>query len=216
MKNKYFFTSLSLLFITFLSVVAVTSRGIPHVVSTNLEKIPMNILGLTAAEDFFSDDIYDELNADLNLYRHYRADDGRQVDLYIGYYGTAKGGRTAHNPYACLPSSGWSILKTKRVDIKSKLFPESVSLNFILSTKDGIYNSILHWYQSSGDKVLVSGIEQNVQRFVGRLLYNRNDGAFVRISCTSERDNLRECKQLIEKFAAEILDDLPLYWPVEQ
>lgn len=216
MSNKPFFVS-SLLFVaTILVVILVYLRGYPVVALTNLENIPMHIIGFSATEDFFSESVYEELDADFHVYRHYKSPEGDQVNLYIGYYGTAKGGRTPHNPYACLPSVGWSIIEAKRVEVKSDSFPDGVALNHILSKKNNVYNVVLHWYQSSGNKVLSSGVEQNMQRFVSKLLHNRNDGAFIRVSCSVEGDGLDHCTQLTRKFASEILDYLPLHWPVEK
>jgi EpsI family protein len=86
----------------------------------------MEIAGFKATEDSFSDAVYKELNADMHVYRHYRSDDGRQVDLYIGYYGTAKGGRTPHNPYGCLPGAGWGIVEDQRIDLIVDNYPDSI------------------------------------------------------------------------------------------
>jgi hypothetical protein len=107
MSKKAFFISFVILLAAITSIFLISRRGEPVVVKTNLENLPMEIAGYKATDVFFSKAVYDELNADKHVYRHYRSSDGQQVDLYIGYYGTAKGGRTGHNPYACLPSSGW-------------------------------------------------------------------------------------------------------------
>ena len=109
MSNKSFTLSLIILLATIASVGAIASRVEPVVVKTNLENLPMEIAGFKATEDFLPESVYKKLNADKHVYRHYRSADGKQVDLYIGYYGTAKGGRTGHNPYACLPGAGWGV-----------------------------------------------------------------------------------------------------------
>jgi hypothetical protein len=75
---------------------------------------------------------------------------------------------------------------------------------------------VYHWYQSSGEKVLEFGIEQNIQRFVGCVFYNRNDGAFVRISAPASRDTIEKKKMMAKGFASRILGILPQYWPVEK
>jgi len=117
MSNKSFYISLILLLTTITGAFLISRRGDPVVVATNLENLPMEIAGFKATEDFFSEAVYKELNADKHVYRHYRSEDGRQVDLYIGYYGTAKGGRTPHNPYACLPGAGWGIIEAHKVQL---------------------------------------------------------------------------------------------------
>jgi EpsI family protein len=216
MTNKSFITSVTILAITILLVAAISRRGEPTVVKTNLENLPMEISGFKATEDFFPDSIYKELNADRHVYRHYRNGDGKQVDLYIGYYGTAKGGRTGHNPYGCLPGAGWGIVDTKQVSLKTNKYPNGIPINYILARKGETYESVLHWYQSAGNKILSTGIQQNIERFKGRIFYNRNDGAFVRVSVFTSQKGMEEANLLAKSFAEKILDLLPLYWPLEQ
>jgi EpsI family protein len=217
-SNKTFVISLIILLATIASVAAISSRGVPMVVKTNLENLPMEIAGYKATEDFFTDSVYKELNADKHVYRHYLSSDGKQVDLYIGYYGTAKGGRTGHNPYGCLPGAGWGIIDSHKIRLKVKAenYPDGVDINYILSRKGELYETVLHWYQSAGNKVLATGIQQNIQRFIGRLFHNRNDGAFVRVSVFSNEGEIEETESLAKSFAQEILNLLPKYWPVEQ
>ncbi len=216
MSNRSFITSLIILLATIALAAIVSRRGEPIVVKTNLEKLPMKIAGYEATEDFFPDSVYKELNADRHVYRHYRNADGKQVDLYIGYYGTAKGGRTGHNPYACLPGAGWGIIDAKQVSLKTNNHSDGIPVNYVLARKGETYETVLHWYQSAGNKVLSTGIQQNIERFTGRVFYNRNDGAFVRVSVLGKEEYLKEANSLAKSFAEKVLDLLPEYWPLEQ
>lgn len=216
MFNKSFITSVFLLILAIVVVFGVSSRGVPVVVENNLENIPLEILGFKAKEDFFSESVYRELNADKHVYRHYRSPDDKQVDLYIGYYGTAKGGRTAHNPYSCLPGAGWGIIESKKTVLRPEKYSNAVSINFILSQKGETYETMLHWYQSAGNKVLASGIQQNIQRFIGRIFSTKNDGAYVQVSVISGNEKLNESELLVKSFAKKILEMLPEYWPIEE
>ena len=216
MTNRSFTISLIILLSTIVLVTLISRRGEPVVVKTNLENLPTEIVGFKATEDFFPDSVYRELNADKHVYRHYRNADGKQVDLYIGYYGTAKGGRTGHNPYACLPGAGWGIVDTKRVSLKVNKYPNGIPINYILARKGETYESVLHWYQSAGNKVLSTGIQQNIERFKGRVFYNRNDGAFVRVSVLTGGKGIEEANLLAKIFAEKVLDLIPKYWPIEQ
>ncbi|MBU1193719.1 MAG: EpsI family protein [Proteobacteria bacterium] len=213
--NQSFIITLVILVMTSIGILVLAQRGTPVVVQTNLENLPMEILGYTGTEDFFDKSIYEELNADGHVYRHYRSGDGRQVDLYIGYYGTAKGGRTPHNPYACLPGAGWGIIRNTTVKLTRNNSDDVETVNFITSRKGEVYDVVYHWYQSDGDKVLSNGIEQNIQRFVGRILQNRNDGAFVRVSSITSKDRLEQTNEMVKNFSQEMLRLLPEYWPVE-
>ncbi len=216
MSNKSFYISVIILLAAIALVGLISRRGEPVVIKTNLENLPTEIAGYRATEDFFPDSVYKELNADRHVYRHYRNGDGKQVDVYIGYYGTAKGGRTAHDPYGCLPGAGWGILETGQEALRTEKYPAGVAINYILARKGEAYETVLHWYQSAGNKVLSTGIQANVERFIGRTFYNRNDGAFVRVSVYGKEENLQEAGLLVKSFAAKVLDLLPDYWPLEK
>lgn len=176
----------------------------------------MQIGDYTATIDSFPQSVYEELKADKHVYRHYRSPDGQVIDLYIGYYGTAKGGRTGHNPYACLPSSGWVILQDNNIKLDPGYKEEMVEVNSILTKKNNIYNVVLHWYQSAGTKVIGSGLEQNIHRFISSVLYNRNDGAFVRVSMHVPKEHIQQARTKVRSFAEQILSLLPNHWPVEK
>jgi len=216
MTNKSFYTSLIILLATITLVEFIATRGEPVVVKTNLENLPMEIAGYKGTEDIFPESVYKELNADRHVYRHYRSADGKQVDLYIGYYGTAKGGRTGHNPYGCLPGAGWGILDSGQTNLKTNNYPNGILVNYILAQKGETYETVLHWYQSAGKKVLSTGIQQNIERFIGRIYYNRNDGAFIRVSVFGKKEHLKEASLLVKSFGEKFLDLLPEYWPIEQ
>jgi EpsI family protein len=215
MKRQNFIIALLMLSLTVILVFRINARGVPVILHTNLENLPTHIAQYQGVEDFFSQGVYDELQADRHVYRHYRVPEGRQIDLYIGYYGTAKGGRTGHNPYACLPGSGWAVVENSMVKLRPTYSPQEIRLNYILSRKGRVCNIILHWYQSAGTKILSSGFEQNIQRFKGRLLYNRNDGAYVQVSSLVDEQDIPLEKEKLLVFASKVLELLPRYWPEE-
>jgi EpsI family protein len=215
-NTRTFYVSLIILLVAAVLVFLISRRGEPVVVETNLENLPMEIADLKAKKDSFSESVYKELNADKHVYRHYRSADGKIIDLYIGYYGTAKGGRTGHNPYACFTGAGWGIVEDGIVKLKAGHGKEPSEINYMLSQKGQAYDVILHWYQSDKDKILATGIQMNIQRFMGRLLHNRNDGAFIRISARTHKEGINETKKRVELFAEKIIALLPRYWPVEQ
>ena len=215
MDTKNFILAVVVLSLTLLLVMTVANRGVPVVLHTNLENLPMHIAGYQGKEDLFSKEVYDELQADRHVYRLYQSPQGKQVSLYIGYYGTAKGGRTAHNPFACLPAAGWGIVEKGTIELKPSYSPQGVQLNYVVSRKAEVYNVMLHWYQSSGTKVLTTGLQQNLQRFMGRVLHNRNDGAFVQVSSLAGEHDVPLVKESLSAFALQILELLPGNWPEE-
>jgi len=216
MKNKSFTITALLFLITISAATAIEARKVPVVVQTNLENIPIRIGPYTGTNDVFAQSVYDELNADKHVYRHYQSPDGRVIDLYIGYYGTAKGGRTGHNPYACLPGAGWGIVKDEKVDIYVPYKNEQAQVNYTTTLKGDVYNVMLHWYHSAGTETLDSGFKRNIHRFISRVTKNRNDGAFIQVSMQSQKGQVEQDFSLIKEFAEQVIAVLPEYWPVEK
>jgi EpsI family protein len=215
-SNKSFAVLLVTLMTALLLSAAVSSRGKPVVVETNLVNLPLRVNGMQGVVDSFPESVYGALNADEHLYRHYRSRDGREIDLYIGYYGTAKGGRTAHDPRFCMPAQGWSLVEFREIRLDSRYHPDGAPVNYLLATRDDMSITTIYWYQSDGTRVLSSGIGQNIQRFLGLVFKNRNDGAFVRVTLLSDSDDAAAAKKAAESFAGKILNLLPDYWPRER
>lgn len=214
--NQSFVIAIAMLLFTLSLIVALSTRGKPVVVMTNLEKLPMEINGMQGVDDSFPESVYRLLNADKHIYRHYLARDAMQVDLYIGYYGTAKGGRTIHTPMVCLPSQGWGLQESSNITLKSGYYPEGVPVNYLLSTNGDSSITTIYWYQSAGTKVLSNGIRQNIQRFRDKFFRNRNDGAFVQITLVADKKDAADAKKSAVIFSEQILNLLPNYWPVEK
>ncbi len=89
------------------------------VARVNLDQLPRRILGLDGRDDRFDESVYRVLNADYHLLREYRGAGGQGVWLYIGYYGTARGGRPSHVPQACYTGQGFSIVEWTKVPVLS-------------------------------------------------------------------------------------------------
>ena len=119
-----------------------------------------------------------------------------------------------HN--SCLPGVGWGLIDAREVKVPNKNYPNGVEVNYILARKGDGCVIMLHWYQSAGNRVIATGIEQNIRRFLGRIFYNRNDGAFIRVSVFSGESGIEESNSLAKYFAERILDLVPQYWPVEE
>ncbi len=232
MKNSHFITSVILLLLTIVTIFALAGRGMPVVIHKNLDQFPEELMNMFAYEIPMSQRIVDELRSDVYIFRKYvpklqstenlsresslTGDDSAPITLYIGYYGTAKGGRTPHNPYACFPSAGWGIIKTNTVIVRPEGYIKPVQLSYLLIQQGNVFKTVLHWYQSAGNKVLKSGFDQNIQRFIGRVFYNRNDGAFIRVTVDTDSKGIGLGEELTTRFAKKVLTLLPQYWPEEK
>lgn len=215
-SNKTFGICLVCFFTTLVVVALLSIRPRPVIARTNIEYLPKEIAGYKGVDDTFPEAVNRELNADKQLYRHYMSSDGSQLDLYIGYYGTAKGGRTGHNPYACLPGAGWAIVDSQKVTIPRLAPLTDAEVNYVRARRSGVNTVMIHWYQTAGTSVVSTGFQQNIERFRGRLIRNRNDGAFVQITTQVPDDQIEDAREKTQKYAGLILELLPVYWPVER
>jgi EpsI family protein len=216
MTDRSFYISICIFLLTLAGVFLIGRRGEPVVVTNRIDHLPLILDRYRGTNDSFPETVYRALDADKHLYRHYRRENGDQIDLYIGYYGTKKGGRSDHNPYACLPGSGWAIVDDQGVRLKRNPKGDEAEINCILSKKGELYNVVFHWYQSEGGRILSSGVEQNVQRFLGRVLHNRSDGAYVQVSALTDDKGIEATKERVKSFASQVLLLLPEYWPEEK
>ena len=57
------------------------------------------------------------LRADFNLQRQYRKPLAQPIWLYVGYYGTDRGGHPEHTPDICYPANGWRTLQEATITI---------------------------------------------------------------------------------------------------
>jgi EpsI family protein len=214
-SRRAFIFTCTLLLVCLAAVGLISRRSEPKVLVTRLERFPLRIAGLNGTDRGLPDGVVKELDTDFYVNRSYSVGIPLDVNLYIGYYGTSKGGRTGHNPYACLPGAGWAIIETGSVSLQSPAYPAGVKVNSLLARKGPRFEVVLHWYQTDGNRVLSNGIQQNIERFKSRILRNRNDGAFVRVSALCDEDGIEAAQEATKAFAEEVLRVLPQYWPVE-
>lgn len=182
------------------------------VAKVNLDQIPRRIVGLEGRDDRFDESVYRVLNADYHLLRQYGKPGNPHVWLYIGYYGTAKGGRPSHVPQACYTGQGFYIVEWTKIPAPGGV---GGTLNKMHVKQGNIHQLVLFWYQAR-DNVLGDGIEQNLHRLKNRMFYNRDDGAFVRLSTSMSPENEVEALALLKDFASTLLTLLPSHWPEER
>ena len=74
---------------------------------------------------------------------------------------------------------------------------------------------MLYWLQNERE-IIPTGIKLNLIKFYNRLVYNRADGAFVRVSANVEnKENIKKILEVMKLFSKELLRILPNYWPTE-
>jgi len=186
------------------------------VVERNIDKIPYSIGGYEGKDIPLEDSVVRVLDPDAYVFRNYLKSNGELITLYIGYYGTKKGGRSTHSPAGCYPGTGWGIINEEIVSVPVIVQGKqrSLRLNMMLVSKVDAMQVVYYWNQTNKDHVLATGIQKNFDRFRNRLLYKRNDGAFIRVSQEINQD-ISRAKTDIERYIKEIFPLIIQFWPEE-
>lgn len=156
--------------------------------------------------------IESELRADFNLQRVYGTRTQDPVVLYVGYYGTRRGGRPEHNPQGCYTGAGWGIEATRTLSIGQD---GPLRANEYLVERDGERQLVVFWYRSFRRTGILGGLDQNLDRLVGLMREGRADGALVRISTPVREDDVVGARSRLQSFASLIDPLLEVHWPVE-
>jgi len=177
--------------------------------ASSLLTLPSEIAGFRGSDIPLGSTVEAELRADGNVQRAYvHPATGDVVWLYLGYYGTARGGRPEHTPRGCYTGAGWAIAEARV--IRGGAGP----VNEYLVEKGGERRLVHFWYRSWRTPAMTGGIDQNLDRMAGRLLAGRADGALIRVSTpiTSSVDAARSRLVTFERALAPLVAER---WPTE-
>ena len=193
---------------------ALRMRPALQVEASVLSQVPLAIAAWSGRELPIEGDVEAMLDADFNLQRVYVHPVAGLVWLYVGYYGTERGGRPEHTPWDCYPSNGWAIERHAVVRVSGA---DGREANELVVQKDGERRLIHFWYQSHRRTGLLGGLDQTYERMISRLLDGRADGSLVRLSTpihTSEA--VGEARSRLVAFGREVAPHLDAHWPIER
>jgi len=106
---------------------------------------------------------------------------GRSLWLFIGYWDTQRKGAQPHSPKNCLPGAGWEPVEASQVTVPLPPPYTPITVNRYLIQKDASQQLVFYWYQSRGEAIM-GEVAARVEMVKGAILYNRTDGALIRIS----------------------------------
>ena len=153
------------------------------------------------------------LEADYNLQRAYqRREDGALVWLYVGYYGTRRGGRPEHTPDQCYPSAGWRIETQRSVSIDPA---RGLRANEYVVSRESEQHVVYFWYRSHRATGMLGALDTSLDRIRGRFDGDRADGALVRISTPFLPGGEERARARLDAFARQLDPLFDQHWPVE-
>jgi EpsI family protein len=126
---------------------------------------------------------------------------GRErVQLYIGYYLTAKKVGAAHDPLVCFPGQGWVLSDKSKGELKLDKSGETcVSYSSMIAQRGVDKELIVYWFQSH-DKTSANTFDQKLRSLAAKLFSGREDNAFVRVSMTLGDRSLAEGRSAVFGF----------------
>ncbi len=138
---------------------------------------------------------------ELDDYANHNYSDGNDtISLYIGYYLTSKKVGAAHDPLVCFPGQGWVVSDRQKAKIVLNPRPgNSISYSSMIVQRGSQKELIVYWFQSY-DKTNPDTFSQKIASLWKKLLTQREDNAFVRISTPLGEKSLPECREAIFQF----------------
>ncbi|MCD4737207.1 MAG: EpsI family protein [Bacteroidales bacterium] len=127
------------------------------------------------------------------------------VSLYIGYYLTTKKVGAAHDPLVCFPGQGWSLSDKKAGELI--LTDSSLSYSSMIVQRGQQKELVIYWFQSY-DQANPDTLSQKISSLWGKIINNREDNAFVRITIPIGEKSISESQETIFKF---IQDFYPVF-----
>jgi EpsI family protein len=142
--------------------------------------------------------------------REYYSGDGRQANVYVGYYASQRSGATYHSPQNCLPGAGWVMLEPERIEIRTPAGKTFTANRFIV--ENGVYKEVLiYWYEGRG-RVEASEYRDKVYTVWDSVWRRRSDGAMVRVMTSVGDDESAATNSAID-LSAQLADQLTGFIP---
>ena len=182
---------------------------------SSIKGISLTLDGWQGQEIPLSDGVEKMLRADSQFQRRYLSPDADLVWLYVGYYGTERGGRPEHTPWACYPSAGWIILSATEVTPGGDSSGGAAGqLNELVVEQGGARRLVRFWYQTHRTKRIATESGLTIDHVLGRLSpTGRADGALVRLSTPIDESGIEPARQRLRDFAAVFEPILRENWP---
>ena len=176
-------------------------------------EFPSNINGWIGTEEFFDEKVYKVLGVDDSILISYQHPDGKNIQLYTGYYQSQREGDIIHSPKNCMPGSGWDVTDTTHEDLMiSGTPPQRIKVIKLVLEKGTSKQVMLYWFQSRG-RFISSEYWQKIYLVWDAIFKNRTDGSFIRLIAPVENGDVESTTRYIKLFAENLIPILDEYLP---
>jgi EpsI family protein len=181
----------------------------------SIEGLTFDLGGWEGRDIPISEGVEQMLRADSHVQRVYVNEAGETLWLYVGYYGTSRGGRPEHTPWVCYPSAGWRIESSSEIALAEGANSGEGSLaNEILVERDGTQRLVHFWYATHRRIGIASEMALTIDHLAGRLsVAGRADGALVRISTPIADLGIERARKRLRRFTDSLIPEIRHRWP---
>lgn len=183
-------------------------------IKKSLSSFPLKLGEYVLSNAFQSSaEVIEMLGVDDYIQYNYIRNDGRRINLYVGYYEAVGVDGGYHSPKNCIPGGGWGIDR-----VEERILPlsvenvESPNISEMVIRRGGEYQVVFYWYQNRG-RIIASEYWEKIYQVLDALLMGRRDGAFVRIMLSVPGNDVKNAESELEGFSELVLTQLKEHLP---
>lgn len=154
--------------------------------------------------------IVEALQLDDYLYQAFQREQGG-VNLYIGYYHSAKKVGAAHDPLVCFQGQGWKISQRDSGSYALTRHPGlKISYSSMLAERQDEREVIVYWFQANA-KAAADTQSQKVAMMLDKIAGKGGESAFVRLSTPVGGGTPEAARRRIFEFIEDFYPDFLNY-----
>lgn len=154
-------------------------RNVPETDPSSLDALATTLGGWQAIDIEMDQAVADVLGADPNVQRAYHHPLGYTVFVYVGYYGSQRGGVPEHTPSVCYPAQGWKIVESREQTVGGR---SGLDVREFVVESERSKRLVHFWYRTSQTSGITSIPGLRMWQFLGRMTNEGTDGALIRLS----------------------------------
>lgn len=177
---------------------------------TTLASFPLTLDSWRATESSMPSEIERFLGVSDYLLADYVDPSRNAVNLYVAYYASQRKGVSPHSPEVCIPGGGWAITGLGTVPLEGS--PGSSAVRVLIAKGDQ-HMLVYYWFEERGRRI-ANQYAMKWYLFEDALLYNRTDGALVRlVTGVPPNEDIATADRRLQSFASLMLPKLGRYVP---
>jgi len=178
-KPIRFFTLLVLLSGLIAYTYTLRYRSIEEPLPPALELIPIRIGNHIGTDNYLDPETIRMFGADSTIFRSYNNKSGREIQLFLGFFGSQQENSQIHSPKNCYPGSGWNILVDGSTRLR--LRKGTVPVKRLLISDGREKQIVIYWF-STQSAIITNEFTLKWHQMKSALLGKSQSVAFVRFS----------------------------------